>query len=155
MQINTDSALSVQKTDISQVHCQLVLSPHLSEHHCWATLQYETKTVRSPLTSPSRKQDFLLSSLSTDLYHHCTPHPEPCGPLGGYYPTKKKTYISRVLQTSFNPHLLWHIPDQTPGTSSKALLLDDICSLGSDLAQTEGLFINHQKGNILRPVWIH
>lgn len=42
-------------------------------------------------TSPNRKQDFLLSSFSTDLYHPCTPHPKPRGPPGGCYPTKSPT----------------------------------------------------------------
>lgn len=63
----------------------------LSKRHFWTSLQYEATVFRSPLTSPNRKQDFLLSFLSTDLYHHCAPHSKPHGPPGGYYPTKTPT----------------------------------------------------------------
>lgn len=30
--------------------------------------------IRSLIISHNRKQDFLLSLLCTDLYHHCIPH---------------------------------------------------------------------------------
>lgn len=73
-----------------------VFYKYLSEQNYWASLQFEAIVVRSPLISPNRKQDFLLSSLSPDLYHHCPPHPKPRRPLGGLL-SHKKSHISKVL----------------------------------------------------------
>lgn len=43
-----------------------------SKHHNLVFLQFGTKVVKVPLISPNRKQDFLLSSLSSDWCHCST-----------------------------------------------------------------------------------
>lgn len=71
-----------------------------SKHHNLVLLQFGTKVVKVPLISPNRKQDFLLSSLSSDWCHCSTLQLKPHSTiLQKHTSTKcyKPHYIAQVL----------------------------------------------------------
>lgn len=75
---------------------------------------HEVTVCRSPLASTNRKQDFLLSFLSMDLYHRCCPsRPNSRQPLGDDYLTKTIDYpphprpYSIMSRTLAQRHVAW------------------------------------------------